>query len=108
MALRQVESAGPTTQGAYRVPSGGHADAVGSPSAPVEVCPVERSTPDRPLLSTYHFGQSLSAALALLTSRGLQGFTMLPIASFLSPALQVRLPEGSTFRRASHFSVTRD
>src|SRR4029453_10823710 len=54
------------------------------------------------------FGQSLSAALALSPSRGLQVFTRLPIASFLSPALQVRLPESSTFRRASHPSVTRD
>jgi hypothetical protein len=54
------------------------------------------------------FGQSLSAALALLTSRGLRVFTMLPIASFLSPALRVRLPETRTFWRAAHPSVPRD
>ena len=54
------------------------------------------------------FGQSLSAVLALLTSRGFRVCTMLPIASFLSPALRVRLPEVDTFRRASHPSVTRD
>jgi hypothetical protein len=54
------------------------------------------------------FGQSLSAALALLTSRGSQVFTRLPLASFLSPALRVRLPEVGTFRRASYPSVTRD
>jgi hypothetical protein len=77
---------GLTTHGAYRVPPGGNPDAVGSPSAPVEVCPVEEPTPERSLLSTYPFGQSLSAALARSTSRGLQGFTMFPIASFLSPA----------------------
>src|SRR5512134_282700 len=52
------------------------------------------------------FGPSLSAALARSTSRGLRVFTMLPIASFLSPALRVRLPEVGTFRRASHPSVT--
>jgi hypothetical protein len=54
------------------------------------------------------FGQSLSAALARSTSRGLRVFTMLPIASFLAPALRVRLPDIGTFRRASHPSVTRD
>ena len=67
---------GLTPHGASRGPPGGHADAVGSPSAPVEVCPVEGPTPDQPILSTYHFGQSLSAALALSPARGLPGFTM--------------------------------
>jgi len=65
-----------TTHGAYRVPPGGHADAVGSPAAPVEVCPVEGPTTDRPILSTDHVGQSLSAALARLPARGLPGFTL--------------------------------
>jgi hypothetical protein len=70
-ALRPVESVGPTTHGVYRVPPAGDADAVGSPSAPVEVCPVNVQTTDLHILSTYPFGQSLSAALALSTSRGL-------------------------------------
>ena len=69
-------------------------------------CRWANSRPAHPL--HVPFGESLSAALALLPSRGLQGFTRLPLASFLSPALRVRLLEGSTFRRASHPSVTRD
>jgi hypothetical protein len=107
-ALRQVESACPTTHGAYRVPPAGESNALGSPSAPVGLCPIDGQTTELPILPTYHFGSGLSAALACSTSRGLEVFTMLPIALFLSPGVQMRLPGVGTFLHASHLPVTRD
>jgi hypothetical protein len=107
-ALRQVESAGPTTRGAYRVPPAGEANALGSPSAPVGLCPVDGQTTELPILPTYHFGSGLSAALARSTSRGFEVFTVLPLALFLSPDVRVRLPGPGTFLHASHLPVTRD
>jgi hypothetical protein len=107
-ALRQGESAGPTTHGAYRVPPAGETTALGSPSAPVGLCPVEGPTPERPILPTHPFGAGLSAVLARSTSRGLRVFTLVPIALFLSPGVQVRLPGPGTFLHASHLPVTRD
>jgi hypothetical protein len=107
-ALQQVESAGPTTHGAYRVPPAGESNALGSPSAPVGLCPVDGQTTELPILPTYHFGSGLSAVLARSTSRGLRVFTMLPLALFLSPGVRVRLPDAGTFLHASHLPVTRD
>jgi hypothetical protein len=74
----------------------------------VGLCPVEGPTTERPILPTHHFGSGLSAALARSTSRGLEVFTVLPLAFFLSPDVQVRLPGAGTFLNASHLPVTRD
>jgi hypothetical protein len=41
-----------TAPGVYRVPPAGDADAIGSPAAPGEDCPVDGPTPDRHIRST--------------------------------------------------------